>query len=140
MNITVRPAEPGDMKFVLSSWKRTWRVCPWAGVIRNDQFFASISDTIEGLILRGARIWVATPEGQSGVILGWLCCEVAKSGEAIIHYVYVKDPYLGAGIETKLYEAADGTKPGFYTFRYRQVVDLCGPKGFRHAPEIARRR
>lgn len=140
MEIHIRPATVDDMALVQSSWKRTWRTCPWAGVIRNDQFYDSVTAAIEGLIMRGAQVLVAHPADREGVILGWVCHETVKSGEAAIHYLYVKDPYLGTGINERLLEAVPGTKPGFFTFRYRQVADTCLPKGFRHAPEIARRK
>ena len=71
-------------------------------------------------------------------ILGWICYE--QSGpDAVVHYCYVKDPYLPLGIGETLVDRVPGKKPGFYTFRYRQVVEACG-KNWRHAPEIARRK
>lgn len=140
MNIAIRPVTPDDMRFVLSSWKRTWRVSPWAGVVRNDQYFDSIAAVIEGLIMRGAKILVACPEDRPTAILGWLCSETVKSGETVVHYCYTKDPYLGLQINEKLLATSEGTKPGLYSFRYRQVADLCIPQGYKHAPETARRR
>jgi hypothetical protein len=122
----------------MSSWKRSWRVSPWAGVIRNDEYYESIRSTIDGLIARGAELTVACYVEAQDRILGWICSEVLQDGLCCIHYIYVKDPYLGLNIGETLVKQASGRKPGLYTFRYRQVTDAC--KGWKHAPEVARRK
>lgn len=134
-NLNIRSAKPEDMDFVMSNWKRSWRVSPWAGCIRNDEYYASISSTIEGLVARGAEILVAELGGR---LLGFICSEQLEDGACCVHYIYVKDPFIRMGIGEKLVDAAPGSKPGFFTFRYHQVCDAC--KGFKHAPEIARRK
>lgn len=131
----IRPAIPEDFAFVMDSWLNSWRKSPWAGTIRNDEYFKVQRSTIEGLIGRGAEVLVATSE--SGRILGWVCYEVV-SDRAAIHYLYVKDAFIPLGIGALLVDRIPGTKPGFYSHRYRQVIDLC--RGWTHAPEIARRK
>lgn len=137
-DIIVRPAVVDDMKFIMSSWKQSWRVSPWAGCIRNDEFYDVTASTIEGLIARGAEFTVACLEKYQGRILGWLCYEVLPDGLTCVHYTYTKDPYLRMGIGALLVKEAKGTKPGLYTHRFNQVVEAC--PGFRHAPEAARRK
>jgi GNAT superfamily N-acetyltransferase len=142
-SLSIREACEADIGFIMSSWKRSWRVSPWAGCIRNDEYYASISSTIEGLVARGAYFLVAVPSGGPNVsrILGWACAEVLGDGTCAIHYVYVKDPYLRLGIGDKLVNAAKGTKPGLYTFRFHQVAEACSfAEGWRHSPEVARRK
>lgn len=139
----IREGVADDAGFIMSSWKRSWRVSPWAGCIRNDEYYASISSTIEGLVARGAYFLVAVPaEGEfNSRILGWCCTEVLGDGTCAIHYVYVKDPYLRLGIGEKLVSAAKGTKPGIFSFRFSQVAEACPfAEGWRHSPEIARRK
>lgn len=139
--IIIRPATRKDMDFVMSSWKKSWRTSPWAGCIRNDEYYSSIASTIEGLVLRGAAFYIACLDSRPDRILGWVCSEQLSAGEACIHYLYVKDPYIKWPIGKKLIEHVPGKKPGFYTFRYRQVAEACHyEQGWRHAPEIARRR
>lgn len=139
--LSIRLATFEDIKFIMSSWKQSWRVSPWAGVIRNDEYFDVIQSTIDGLIARGATLQVACLESRPERILGWICSEVLPDGVCCIHYIYVKDPYLNQGIGEKLVEAAQGRKPGFYTFRYKQVSEACrSSEGWRHVPEIARRK
>lgn len=140
--IQIRPAEPDDIKFVMSSWKKSWRVSPWAGTIRNDEFYASIRSTIDGLIGRGATIQIACLPSKPAQILGWICAETLADGICCIHYIYVKDPYFRLGIGKALIDASAGTKPGLYTHRFRQVSEAIAEVGgvWRHAPEVARRR
>lgn len=139
-DIKFRPAQAEDVKFIMSTWKQSWRVCPWAGTVRNDEFFKVIRNTIEGLVLRGAEFKIAYLEKYPTRILGWVCYEVLTQGECCIHYLYVKDPYIPLNIGVELINECPGTKPGFYTHRYRQVTDAIGEGGWRHAPEIARRK
>lgn len=137
-SLVIRPAQPDDIPFILNTWKQSWRVSPWAGVIRNDEYFDSIQSTIDGLIARGASLLVATAHGR---ILGWLCYEQLPDGLCCVHYVYIKDFVLKSNIAEKLLGEAQGRKPGLYTFRYKQVAALCsGRDGWRHAPEVARRK
>jgi GNAT superfamily N-acetyltransferase len=135
--MNVRQMQIEDVAFVMSSWKRSWRTSPWAGVIRNDEYYASITSTIDGLIARGATILVATPDDRPDRILGWVCYEVVDDATCI-HYLYVKDAFLRMGIGAQLVEQTQGAKPGTYSFRAKQVVEAC--PGWRHRPEVARRK
>jgi GNAT superfamily N-acetyltransferase len=137
-DIILRPAAAEDINFIMSSWKQSWRTCPWAGVIRNDQYYDVMRDTIEGLVGREATFQVACLASRPDRILGWACSEKLADGLCCIHYVYVKDPYLRMGIGEQLVDSAAGTKPGLYTFHTRQVTEAC--QGWRHAPEVARRK
>ena len=137
-DIIIRAAGPDDIKFIMSSWKRSWRVSPWAGVVRNDEYYDSIRSTIDGLIARGSVLRVACLSDRPERILGWICYEVLSDGFCCVHYIYVKDPFIPLRVGAQLLDSADGTKPGLYTFRFRQVADEC--QGWRHAPEVARRK
>lgn len=133
-----RAAEPDDMRFILSSWKRSWRVSPWAGTVRNDEFYATCSSTIEGLVARGAQFRVAYLASHPDRILGWVCHETLQDGTLCVHYLYTKDAFIRYGVGTKLVESLPGGRPGLYSHRFAQVVEAC--PGFRHAPEVARRK
>jgi hypothetical protein len=141
MQISYRKADFSDIALVMDSWLNSWKKCPWAGVIRNNHYYPQTRGVVEELIMRGGEIEVACRDDKPDHILGWICREVLPTGEAVIHYVYVKEPYLPLGIGNELVKRSPGVKPGFYTFRYRQVSDSCkASEGWRHAPEIARRK
>lgn len=130
-----RAHEPDDMCFVVDTWLNDWRTSKWAGVVRNCDYYTITRTLIEDLIARGAAITVA--QHPKGELLGWICYE-HKDGQAIVHYRYVKDPFLRKGLdEALLGKAIEGVSPGFFTF-YNS--DLAKDRKWTHAPEIARRK
>ncbi len=136
--IDFRSATTSDVPFLLDSWMKSWRTTKWAGCIRNDMYYEVQRSTIEGLIARGAEFIIACSAKNPDNILGWICHEPGQQA-TVIHYLYVKDPYVRLDIQRQLLDRVPGSKPGFYTHAYRQVQEVCG-KGWRHCPEIARRR
>lgn len=137
--VTFRAAKPEDMKFILKTWKNSWRTSPWAGCVRNDLFFKTTEATIEGLIARGAQFLLAV-HPDTDRILSWTCYEVLSKGEACVHYLYTKDAFLPYDLGAQLVVQVPGTRPGFYTHRFRQVADACPAPDWHHRPEIARRK
>ena len=139
-DIAFRKATPEDVPFIMNSWLNSWKKSPWAGVIRNNHYYAETRGVIEDLVGRGATFEVACRTSRPDRIVGWICTEQTPAGEAVVHYLYVKEPFLPFGVGASLVKRAAAT-PGFYTFRYRQVADACPhSEGWRHAPEIARRK
>lgn len=136
-DVQIRGARKDDISFIFDSWLRSWRKSPWAGVVPNNVYFPLTRSVIEQLVARGAEFKVACLADNPDLILGWICHELTGP-DAVVHYVYTKDPYLSLGIGEALVAAIPGNKPGFYTFRYRQVSEAC--QGWKHAAEIARRK
>lgn len=140
-DITFRKAVPEDVPFIMNSWLNSWKKSPWAGVLRNNHYYDQTRGVIEELIGRGATFEVACRASKPDRICGWICSEQTPAGEAVVHYCYTKEPFLPFGVNEMLVARCAGSKPGFYTFRYRQVSDVCKhAEGWRHAPEIARRK
>lgn len=135
--VSFRGPTQGDFKFIFDSWLRSWRKSPWAGVIPNNVYYPLTRSNIEQLVGRGAQFTVACLSSAPERILGWVCYEQVGP-KAVVHYLYVKDPYLSLGIGEQLVERVPGEQPGLYTYRYRQVVDAC--PGWWHTPEVARRK
>jgi GNAT superfamily N-acetyltransferase len=135
MGVLLRPAKPSDLNFIFDSWMKAWRTSKWAGVIPNHMYYEVQRTLIEDLIARGAALLVAYPEGKDDVILGWACGE-EKDEATVLHFVYVKDPFLGLGIAGRLVDALPGTKPGFISHR----IASKEWKEWRHVPEMARRK
>lgn len=135
MQVLVRPVKATDLNFVFDSWMKSWRESKWAGTIPNHLYYETQRTLIEDLIARGAKIYIAYPENREEVILGWACSE-EKDGAAVVHYLYVKDPFLGLGIQERLISVLPGSKPGFVTHKLSHK-EL---NGWRHTPEMARRK
>lgn len=139
--VTVRSVTSADTPFIFETWLNSWRKSPWAGCIPNNLYYPLQRTAIEQIVGRGAEIKVACRAADPSHILGWVCSEVDRSGICVLHYLYVKEAYLPFAIGEKLVESCAGTKPGIYTYRYRQVSDACDfQKGWRHVPEAARRK
>jgi GNAT superfamily N-acetyltransferase len=135
MQVALRTIKPQDLNFIFDSWMKSWRTSKYAGVTPNHMYYDVQRTLIEGLIARGATLLVAHPLGRDDVILGWACGE-EKDGASVLHYLYVKDPFLGHGISEQLLEGLPGTKPGFITHR----LNSKEWKEWRHVPEMARRK
>lgn len=129
---TYRSWAEGESGFVYDSWLQSWRESKWAGVIPNNLFYGTTRTTIDELIGRGATVLVAELNGE---LLGFTVGEV-KDGKTVHHYTYVKDPFLGRGLEERLLAALPGTKPGWFTFAQSRFLK---DKQWKHAPEMARR-
>jgi hypothetical protein len=132
-HFTIRPMTADEVPWVFDSWLNSWRMSRYAGIVRNNDYYATTRTAIEDLIARGAQILVAD---AGPTLLGWICGEV-KNGTTVHHYCYVKDPYLQLGIEESLLAALPGVKPGFFTFYQHR---LGKDRVWRHAPEMARRK
>jgi hypothetical protein len=139
-NVLYRTATPEDVPFVMDSWMKSWRKSPWAGCIPNNRYYDVTRDGIEQLIARGATLEIACNPTNPKQIFGWVCRELTTDDPAVcvIHYCYVKDPFLRMGVGETLVARSPGRQPGYYTYAYRQVKDSCG-REWKHAPEISRR-
>lgn len=139
MEIKLREHKAEDLPLIFDSYLKSWRTQKAAGTIPNHLFFEVQRTLLEDLLGRGAVVRVAHPEGHPDLILGWVCGEV-KEGKTVLHYLYVKDPYLeknsGLQLANVLVQSLPGEKPGFITHLQR----LKETKEWRHTPEMARRK
>jgi hypothetical protein len=135
MEILIRDKKAEDLPLIFDSYLKSWRTNKAAGTIPNHLFFEVQRTLLEDLIGRGAVVKIAYPEGHEDLILGWAMAE-QKEGKTVLHYLYVKDPYLGLGLPGLLLKCLPGEQPGFITHR----LPLKETKEWRHTPEMARRK
>lgn len=98
----LRAAEPTDLAFIASSWRRNYDSaentrCP-GGIAEYIETQGAVIDQC----LRSSNVTVACPPERTEQILGWCCHRIGP----VIHYVYVKPYYRGAGIGMRLLGAA----------------------------------
>jgi ribosomal protein S18 acetylase RimI-like enzyme len=132
---TFRPLQPEEVGLLLDSWSKSFRDSPYAGVIRNDQYFGQMKLLIGGLIARGAKVLCAAVGDR---VVGWVCYE-HKQDSAALHYVYVKGTFRRQGLGRELVHRADLGDRFFYTHRTHYAKHVV-PKTAVHVPEVARRR
>lgn len=137
---TFRLMKAEDFKFVLSSWLKSFRRSPWAGLIANNSYHSVMKQTVDQLSARGAQIVVAENRESPGQLLGFICFERTKVNIPVLHYIFVKDLFRKQGIGAALLEMAGITRgKGFiYTFRTNDFNKRF--KDGTHAPGIARRK
>lgn len=104
----IRPAERGDLDYILSSWMRTYEHAPemnMPGMIR-DEYFRMTHLVLDELIARASRagsLYVACERNAPHLIKGYLCGEAFdRPPIAYLHWVQVKKQYWRQGICTAL--------------------------------------
>jgi GNAT superfamily N-acetyltransferase len=108
----IRPAEEGDLDYILSSWQLTWERSPemnLPGMIR-DEYFRHAHLMLDELISRSSEnraLYICHQPGSPHLIRGYLCGEV-RSWEnvhvAYLHWIQVKKPDWRKGVGSALVE------------------------------------
>lgn len=126
-----------EIKFVLDAWTRSYRDSPWAGTVTNDRYAETQRWTITNLLVRGAKVLVATPAVGPRRIAGLVCYE----SPGLLHYLYVKQAFRGLGVARMLSDVAKGLSglqgPGRFTHRTRASQWLLND-GWKWDPTPAR--
>ena len=95
LDISVRRLLPEDINFILHSWKLSYRAYrrEWT-----DRFYyAEMHRRIVKLLGRTPKIRIACNPLDVTRIYGWIITE-----PPVIHYIYVKEPFRGAGVALNL--------------------------------------
>ena len=93
--LILRPADSGDLAFILNSWLRSNRNSTFAKRVPNAMYFEEHHRVVTSLLARGEVVIAANRE-DPGQIIGWACFE--EGAVPILHYVYVKQAFRGLGI------------------------------------------
>src|SRR5262245_50434873 len=112
-----------ERHFIVDSWVRSFQFAHAAGVIAVEKWFEVMIPEVERLLTRpGSRTIVAYRTGQKDRLAdlqGFITVDTddPEWGQPIVHYVFVKEPYRGAGLARGLFAAAsvDPQKPFLYT-------------------------
>lgn len=134
--LSIRDHKPSDLNFIFDSWMKSWRTSRWAGLIPNNMYYDVTRTIIEDLLARGSKLRVAFIAEYPDAIIGWACHEM-KDGSPVLHYLHVKEPYLGLSFHVADTLIADlpGSHPGFITFNQQRKQT----REWKHVPEMARR-
>lgn len=113
MTTEIRPAERGDLDYILSSWQLTWERSPemsWPGIIR-DEYFRHAHLMLDEIISRSSAaqaLYIACEAGAPHLIKGYLCGEPVywKGPPQVqinyLHWLQVKKKYWNTGVATML--------------------------------------
>ena len=102
--VTTRPICNRDESFIYNSWIRSyWEHSDWAKLMDKRVFDGQHHALIQGLI-ENAKVLVAVNPDDFDHIFGYVAFDTIDA-LTVIHYVYVKSPYLRLGVGKKLLEA-----------------------------------
>lgn len=107
----IRPADTGDLDYILSSWMRTWEKSPemdLPGMLR-DEYFRNTHLMLDELVARASKkgsMYVCHATGAPHIIRGFLCAEAYTAPDiAYVHWIQVKRPDWNRGVASALLEA-----------------------------------
>lgn len=100
--ITIRPMQPGDRRFIESSFFESYLKTLRLSTLPFEVFKHGMNVRIERLLNESTTL-VAVATAHPDEILGYCICKPSKDGnEGAIHYLYVKAPFRRQGIGTSL--------------------------------------
>jgi hypothetical protein len=96
----IRAADEDDLAFIVSTWSRSYKSSPAAGLIASEDWPTVMHPQIRKLIDRpGVTTLVACDRRDSSFLIGFACATPAAK---VLHYVYVKQPFRRAGYARQL--------------------------------------
>lgn len=100
----IRHATKEDVSFIYNSWLRSFKdSSPWAKLIPNQVFFDNHKKVVSKL-LRDSFVFVACNPDMADQIFGYIVCQPTVGKVAVVHYVYIKQPYRRLGIGAALFD------------------------------------
>lgn len=118
--LTFRPAYEEDLNLVFSSWMQSVAFVDRFGKrqgIDHETYKRGHRDLIVK-ILQSSTITVAANPEDLWQVLGYVVAQVDKELDSVtFHYCYVKGPYRGNGIATRLLEGFPAGMKKFHTYR-----------------------
>jgi hypothetical protein len=103
MKVGHRDADGEDLSFVVSTWSRSFKASPTAGMIADDDWAGVMHAQIRKLLARpGVRTVVAFDQDDPQFLFGFIAGDPELR---VVHYLYVKQPYRRAGHARRLFGA-----------------------------------
>lgn len=136
--ILVRPAKATDLNFILSGWKKSYRIGDLCAGVGNDRYYEA-QHKIIAVLLQRATTLIACDAAAPDVDLGFVCAEVLPGAERVLHYVYVKDDFRRHGICNMLIAGLDEMEPAertTCTHRTRKGKALMQKRGWTYDPYV----
>ena len=133
-DFTLRPAEDSDLNYVRKTWLQEHaQQSTWIDEVGGGEtYFREHARCRDEALDRGGVIIACRPVVPSG-ICGFAVTELGTNGEAIIHFVYVKERWRRLGVAALLLEPFMG-KRAIYTHRTKMCSLLPLPESWTFNP------
>lgn len=104
IDVVVRPADPGDLSFVMDTWLRSFYPTLQRQERKSD--FYGFQRLLVTKLLQDSVVLVLHPATDRHLIIGW----IAFTADLDLHFLYVRQRYRGLGFARRLFShvAADG--------------------------------
>lgn len=128
MDIAIGPLEPGELSFVLSSWKTSHRRYCRMGT---DAYYRLQGAVCDEILSHYPLLLAARPVDAPNLLIGWICAEPSSVG-VLVHWVCVKRDYWHQLVGKRLLAAAldqlsERSGPGVY-FTHRSRFDAVAKR------------
>lgn len=135
-HVRIRPMAKADESFIYHSWLKSYRDSPTVRSIPNTIYFARHHDVIERIFKDPSTVVniACNPEDENQ-IYGYI---VGGTVGPVVHWVYVKHPFRGAGIGALLEKSVvgDNGATAVYTHRVKQMDRLLKDKTYTYNPYL----
>jgi GNAT superfamily N-acetyltransferase len=112
--IHLRRAQEDDVPLIYDSWMKSFKSSRFAQTVDPNVYYPEQHSVISYLLARTQVVLAVSDEAEKQ-IYGYLCYDPSQ-GPLILHYCYVKQPYRGFGIATKLISTVlKQDQPFYYT-------------------------
>ncbi len=130
---TITPGAPGDLGFVIDSWRQSFRDAPAVRGMTPDDYFAAQEKRIYRLLERaGTKLKVARDLLDADNVIGWALLE-----PPVLHYVFVRIKLRRNGIARDLLA---GETISQFSHRSRALCSegstIRVPSGWRFTPHV----
>lgn len=136
-HLTIRPARPEDIHFILHSWLKRYRDAIRARFIPDKVYYSVQHDVITKIFSQtGLVIRVAVNPEDENQIYGYVVAEVSPLLPQVkfLHWIYVKGPFRRFGVAKALLASLPDLEHVHYTHRTRWVDDLNKENTWLHNP------
>lgn len=112
-HVKFRDHRDADINLVLNSWLKTLHKSIGRAFHKNIPpgiYFPQMQEKIKAIIARSSLLIASNPNDEDHVF-GWICYE----RPAVVHYIYVKQPYRRFGLAQAIFNKAEIAKPVIIT-------------------------
>jgi len=122
----IDPCTTADRPFVISGWSSSYRMTRDSTIPMPMWSEGAYHPVVDWYMSKKRSITLVSRGSTTETRRGFICYEPAHRGTAMVHYLYVAEPYRGHGVARALLAAAgvDPSEPFDYSHRTKASWEL----------------